>query len=111
MKILPVAAALLAAGTAHAANLPAFEVTCPNDLAVRAEAGGPVYINDTRAVLSKFSEQYYEAKDQGVTISVSLAADGSPTVTYTGKQGANGVCTQREENPQPEPTPVTEPQD
>ena len=52
------AAALLAMGSAHAASLPKFEVTCPTDLAVRADAGGPVLINDKKAILSKFSEQY-----------------------------------------------------
>ncbi len=107
MNRLPFAAALLAAGTAQAANLPAFELTCPGDIAVRAAAGGPVQINDRQAVLSKFSEQYYEAKGQGVTLSISIAADGSPTVTYTGKQGANGICTEREETPQ-EPAPAAE---
>ena len=107
MNRLPFAAALLAMGSAHAASLPKFEVTCPTDLAVRADAGGPVFINDKKAILSKFSEQYYEAKGQGVTLSISIAADGSPTVTYTGKQGANGVCTEREEAPQ-EPAPAAE---
>ena len=57
MNRLPFAAALLAMGSAHAASLPKFEVTCPTDLAVRAAAGGPVHINDRQAVLSKFSEQ------------------------------------------------------
>lgn len=107
MNKLLFAAALLAMGSAHAASLPKFEVTCPTDLAVRADAGGPVFINDKKAILSKFSEQYYEAKGQGVTLSISIAADGSPTVTYTGKQGANGICTEREETPQ-EPAPAAE---
>jgi len=107
MNRLPFAAALLAMGSAHAASLPKFEVTCPTDLAVRADAGGPVFINDKKAILSKFSEQYYEAKGQGVTLSISIAADGSPTVTYTGKQGANGICTEREETPK-EPAPTAE---
>ena len=107
MNKLLFAAALLAMGSAHAASLPKFEVTCPTDLAVRADAGGPVFINDKKAILSKFSEQYYEARGEGVTISISIAADGSPTVTYTGKQGANGICTEREETPQ-EPAPAAE---
>ena len=107
MNKLLFAAALLAMGSAHAASLPKFEVTCSTDLAVRADTGGPVFINDKKAILSKFSEQYYEAKGQGVTLSISIAADGSPTVTYTGKQGANGVCTEREEAPQ-EPAPAAE---
>lgn len=107
MQRLIIAASLLAAGAAQAANLPAFALTCPGDIAVSAAAGGPVHINDRQAVLSKFSEQYYEAKGQGVTLSISIAADGSPTVTYTGKQGANGVCTERQEAPQ-EPAPAAE---
>ena len=57
MNKLLFAAALLAMGSAHAASLPKFEVTCPTDLAVRADAGGPVFINDKKAILSKFSEQ------------------------------------------------------
>ena len=110
MNKLPFAATLLAMGSAHAASLPKFEVTCPTDLAVRADAGGPVHINDRQAVLSKFSEQYYEAKGQGVTLSISIAADGSPTVTYTGKQGANGICEKQEENTEPAPASEAEPQ-
>ena len=54
MNKLPTLTALLtASGIAHAANLPAFEVTCPTDLSVRAEAGGPVYVNDKPLVLHK----------------------------------------------------------
>lgn len=97
MNTLPLSLALLAgAATAQAADLPAFEVGCPNDIHVRAEAGGPVHINDKPATLSKFSEQYYEARGAGVTISISLANDGSPSVTYTGKGGANGLCQRSE---------------
>ena len=107
MNRLPFAAALLAMGSAHAASLPKFEVTCPTDLAVRADAGGPVLINDKKAILSKFSEQYYEARGEGVTISISLDGKGQPTISYTGKQGANGVCTERQEAPQ-EPAPAAE---
>ncbi|WP_336172240.1 hypothetical protein [Ensifer sp. MJa1] len=40
-----------------------------------------------------FNENYYEAKGGDVTISLSINPDGSPSVSYTGKGGANGVCT------------------
>ena len=100
MNKLPITIALLtASGMAHAANLPAFEVTCPTDLSVRAEAGGPVYINDKQIVLHKLSEQFFEAKGEGITLSISLNAAGAPTVSYTGKQGANGICEKTEEEP------------
>lgn len=101
MKTLPSTIALLVTcGAAQAANLPAFEVTCPDDVAVRAEAGGPVYIGDKPAVLSKFSEQYFEAKGEGTTIAISLRGAGSPNVTYSGPQGAKGVCEEKQEEEQ-----------
>lgn len=107
MKNLLITATLLAASTAAtAANLPKFDVTCPTDVHVRAEAGGPVYINDQQATLHKFSEQYFEAKGEGMTVSVSLNASGAPTVSYTGKQGANGICTETEEEAVEEAAPV-----
>ncbi|MGB4072441.1 hypothetical protein [Pseudomonas sp.] len=98
MHKLPTAIALLtASGMAHAANLPAFDVTCATDLKVRAEAGGTVYLNDKPLVLHKLSEQFFEAKGEGATLSISLNAAGVPTVSYTGKQGANGICEKTEE--------------
>ena len=45
-----------------------------------------------------------------MTLSISIAADGSPTVTYTGKQGANGICEKQEENTEPAPASEAEPQ-
>ena len=96
-KLLITTALLAATGAANAASLPKFEVTCPGELSVRADAGGPVHINDKPATLSKFSEQYYEAKGEGVTIAISLKADGSAAVSSTGKQDANGACETAEE--------------
>lgn len=106
MHRLPITFVLLAAaGAAQAANLPAFEVGCHDDLEVRAEAGGPVYFNDKQATLSKFSEQYYEARGEGLIVSISLDAAGMPSVSYAGKQGASGVC-RPEENAGQEPAPT-----
>ena len=103
MHKLPITLALLtASGLAHAANLPAFDVTCATDLKARAEAGGPVFLNDKPLTLHKLSEQFFEAKGEGVTLSISLTASGAPTVSYTGKQGANGICEKTEEEPQEE---------
>lgn len=101
MNTLPALFALLATSSlAQAANLPALDFTCPNDIRVRAEAGGPAYINDKQVTLSKFSEQYFEAKGEGVTLSISLNASGAPTLSYTGKQGANGICEKTEDTAQ-----------
>ncbi len=96
---------LVITSAAHAQNLPAFDFTCPDDIQVLAKAGGPVTINDKPATLNKFSEQYFEAKGEGVVIAISLNGNKTPTVSYTGKKGVNGVC---EETKEAEDTTATE---
>lgn len=99
---------LVIASAAHAQNLPAIDFTCPNDIRVQAKAGSPVTINDKQATLAKFSEQYFEAKGEGVTLSISLDGKGTPTISYTGKQGANGICEETKEAEETEEAPASE---
>ncbi|TQD50988.1 hypothetical protein FKV25_02845 [Lysobacter aestuarii] len=72
-----------------------FNATCPGGIDVHADDGGPVFVNGNEAAYKSFSESYYEARDDasGVTISVTTNTDGSLSVSYTGKGGANGTCT------------------
>jgi hypothetical protein len=85
------AVALFLTGTAIA-GIPLFNVTCPGDLEVHADEGGPVFINGKETQLKKLNDNYFEAKGSGVTLSISVNPDGSATVTYTGKHGTNGIC-------------------
>ncbi|WDZ75257.1 hypothetical protein PWG15_11570 [Ensifer adhaerens] len=87
-----VVAALAFAGAAEA-KIPLINASCPGKIEVHADEGGPVYINGKEAKLKVFNENYYEVHGAGVTISLSINPDGSPSVSYTGKGGANGVCT------------------
>nr|WP_298131208.1 hypothetical protein [uncultured Pseudoxanthomonas sp.] len=92
--LIPLSAlASLTAFQAHAA-LPQLNATCPGNIEVHADQGGPVYINGKEATLKASNENYYEARDAklGVTISISRNPDGSTDVSYTGKNRANGVC-------------------
>ncbi|MFP5425421.1 MAG: hypothetical protein ACLGJA_06170 [Gammaproteobacteria bacterium] len=91
--------ALLAclAGLAQA-QIPLVNATCPGDIEVHADEGGPIYINGKEAKLKKFNDNYFEAKGSGVTLSLTVSPDGSPSVSYTGKGGANGVCELTEED-------------
>ena len=75
------------------ADIPLLNATCPGGIDVHADQGGPIYITGKEAKLKVFNENYYEAHRAGVTISLSINPDGSPSVTYTGKGAANGVCT------------------
>lgn len=86
------ALALLAAGPAIA-KIPLVNATCPGHIEVHADEGGPIYINGKEAKLHVFNDNYYEAKGHGVTISLSINPDGSAAVSYTGRGGANGICT------------------
>lgn len=82
----------VAAGPAQAA-IPLLNATCPGNIEVHADQGGPVYINGNEARLKVFNANYYEASRDRVTISIMINPDGTPDVSYTARGGANGVCT------------------
>lgn len=84
--------AFLAASPAFA-KLPLLNATCPGKIEVHADEGGPVYINGKEAKLRVVNDNYYEARNSKVTISLSINPDGSAAVSYTGHGGANGICT------------------
>ncbi|MGH8381722.1 hypothetical protein [Pseudomonas sp.] len=92
MKQLLLGALLVSAAGFANAGIPLVNATCPGNIEVHADEGGPIFINGKEAKLKKFNENYFEAKGSGVTISLTIKPDGSPDVTYTGKGGANGVC-------------------
>lgn len=91
------AALLLGASVAPRADaaIPMFNGTCPGGLEIHADQGGPVYVDGRETRLKRFNDDYYEASDSGsgVTLSISRSPDGGTQVSYTGKGGANGVCT------------------
>ncbi|MFV0243789.1 MAG: hypothetical protein ACK5IB_02050 [Qingshengfaniella sp.] len=72
-------------------TLPAFSAICPGDMQVRSAAGGPVFINGTEAVMTKFNDFFYEAKRPGLSVSVSIDTAGRPHVAYI-VPGAHGAC-------------------
>ena len=75
---------------------PLLNVVCPGNLEVHADEGGPVWINGKQTRLKTVNANYFEATGSGVTLSISIDPDGSATVTYTGKHGANGICSASE---------------
>lgn len=96
MRYTLLAAASLAAltiGGPAQAKIPLVNATCPMNIEVHADEGGPIYINGKEGKLKKFNDNYFEAKGSGVTISLAINPDGTASVSYTGKHGANGVCT------------------
>lgn len=72
--------------------IPMFNATCPGGIKVHADAGGPISINGKVGVLKELTDTSYEATGSGVTISLSIGADGSPGVSYAGSGGTKGVC-------------------
>ncbi len=111
MKLAPLLAALVVAAPLVApsgaqAAIPLVNATCGAGVEVHADQGGPVYINGKEAVLKRFNDNYYEAKGQGVTISLAINPDGSPSLSATWKGGKNGICTLTDgaaSSPKPKP--------
>jgi len=84
---------VITAATSFAA-IPLLNYTCPGKIEVHADQGGPIYINGKEAKLKVFNKNYYEAKGSGVTISLSINPDGTPSVSYTGPGRNNGICSE-----------------
>lgn len=102
--------ALLLTGhaTPASAAVPFFNATCPNDVSVHADEGGPVYVNGRESTVERINDSYYEARDErsGITLSISTAPGGTQ-VSYTGRGGANGVCTLQSSAAAPQSVPST----
>lgn len=87
---------LLMSSAVAQAGIPLLNATCPGNIEVHADKGGPIYINGKEGKLKKFNDNAFEAKGSGVTISLTIMPDGSRDVSYTGKNKANGVCQVKE---------------
>lgn len=96
-RVLSIIALVSLAGVANA-EIPMVNATCPGNLEVHADEGGPLFINGKEAKLKKINDNYFEAKGGGVTVSLSISPDGTPSISYTGKGGANGMCEIAEED-------------
>lgn len=92
LRTMAVVAILAATGPAYAA-IPFFNATCPGNIEVHADQGGPIYINGKEGKLKIFNANAYEATHNHVTISVTINPDGTVMVSYTARGGANGICT------------------
>ena len=90
-SILFVLSAAGFSGTAHA-ELPTINGTCPGNLQVHVDQGGPVYLDGREAKLKRFNDSYYEATSGRTTVSISITPDGSVSMSYTGPNRASGIC-------------------
>ncbi|EHJ96137.1 hypothetical protein [Agrobacterium tumefaciens] len=93
-RIVLAISAIFTAGQAIAA-VPFLNATCPGNIDVHADAGGPVYLNGKETKLKVVNENFYEATQGGVTLSISINPDGTPSISYEKKGGGNGICTVR----------------
>jgi hypothetical protein len=92
MNVWLLAVALVVIAAPAEAEIPLVNATCGNGVEVHADAGGPIFINGQEGSLKTFNENYYEATQGDVTISLSINPDGSPSLSATWKGGGSGVC-------------------
>jgi len=81
----------LTVGTAQA-GIPSFNGTCPGGYELHADQGGPVFINGKEAKIKKINNDTFDATGSGITLSIGTNPDGTLSLMYTGKHGANGIC-------------------
>ena len=81
-----------AAAPSGGGGLPFFNATCPGGIDIHADEGGSVYFNGQAGNLRKINPNYFKADGAGITLSIAVNPNGPPTLSYTGKHGANGVC-------------------
>lgn len=97
MKVVLVAAALVAASGAAQAAVPAFTATCGKKVEVKAVAGGPIMIKGKEAKITTQNDNYYEASRGKMTVRLTIGGDGKLTLDYsikkkeTEKKGACAV--------------------
>ena len=92
MKVVLIAAAITAISGAANAAIPLIDATC-GKIKVHADAGGPISINGKEAKQKVLNDNAYEATRGKVTVSLTINPDGAPSLSYTRKGGASGVCT------------------
>ena len=91
-KILLLGTLMIFAGAAHAEGIPLFNVSCPGNLAVSADQGGPIYINGKAVKNSAVDDRHFQVKTAEINLAISVEDDDSVTVKYTDKHGASGLC-------------------
>lgn len=82
-----------AGGNAGGGNtgLPFFNATCPGNIDIHSDESN-VYFSGKQGRVRKVNPNYFEADGAGIGLSIALEPNGPPTVSYTGKHGASGVC-------------------
>lgn len=90
--LLTVPFLVLAAGMAEA-KLPLLDATCGPGIAVHSDGAGGVFIDGKAAKVTRLNGKAYEARRGNRVISLTRNTDGTWSGTYTGKGGANGICT------------------
>ena len=79
-------------GATAPGGIPAFSATCPLGISVRANAGGPVFVNGVQATTQAYSTTFYESVQGDVTISTTIGGNGAVDVSYNKRNAGNGVC-------------------
>lgn len=78
--------------TAALAEIPVFSAQCLSN-SVDADSTGTVRINGAPMDVEQINPNYYEARMEGLTISISHEGGGRDLiVNFTGSGGVNGVC-------------------
>lgn len=88
--ILTLSTGLMLSASANAA-IPQFRATCPTGIMV-AGGGSSVFVNGHQANVTDRGNNNFSASTKNYSFDFIFSA-GEPSMSYTGKGGANGMCT------------------
>ncbi len=84
-------ASLVYASSSGMESIPQLTASCPTGVSFQSTQGGPALINGEEASVKVFNANYFEAKRDGITVSVSRT-DGAYSVSYSIRGEGNGYC-------------------
>lgn len=97
MKKLMLIALSLTPVSVLAASPQAFNFHCGNGSGAYSDGKGGVWLNQQPAKVKQFNDNYWEATQGKVVLSITKADDGNPQISFTGPGRTHGIC-QPEDN-------------
>ncbi|MBZ0059529.1 lysozyme inhibitor LprI family protein [Leclercia sp. LTM01] len=78
--------------SAFAASPQPFNFSCTSAGGAYSDGQGGVWLNRQPTTVKNINENYWEARQGDVVLSIIRQSDGNPAVSFTGPGSANGVC-------------------
>lgn len=83
--------------SAFAASPQPFNFSCASAGGAYSDGHGGVWLKGQRTTLKQFSDNYWEARQGNVVLSITRQSNGTPDITFTGPGRIHGACLPEDE--------------